>query len=278
MLQAETGIVPARRRILAGCCGLGALALMPRLALGEDAVALDVPYVPTPQPIVDRMLRVAEVKAGDFVMDVGCGDGRMVVSAARDYKAHGLGVDINPERIAEARRNATRAGVADRVEFRIGNLFETDLTPADVLAMYLLERINLKLRPKILSTMRPGTRVVSHAFSMGDWKPDHIETLNGQTIYLWIVPARVQGRWEVRQGNDRFDLDIRQSYQEFSGRATLNGTPMPVRDGRIHGSEIRFAIETAPGRTRSFRGRVKGDAIEALSGGGAASLARQSDS
>lgn len=92
------------------------------------------------------------------------------------------------------------------------------------------------------------------------------------------TPARVQGRWEVRQGNDRFDLDIRQSYQEFSGRATLNGTPMPVRDGRIHGSEIRFAIETAPGRTRSFRGRVKGDAIEALSGGGAASLARQSDS
>lgn len=278
MVHDAPGLLPERRRLLAGCCRLGALALMPRLAFAGSSPVLDVPYVPTPQPVVDRMLQMAAVKANDLVMDVGCGDGRMLVSAARDYKAHGIGVDINPERIAEARRNAMRAGVSGRVEFRIGNLFEADLSPADVLAMYLLERINLQLRPKILATTRPGTRIVSHAFSMGDWKPDQRDMVNGQNIYLWIVPAKVDGRWEVRQGQDSFRLDIRQTYQEFNGRATLNGSPLPVRDGRIRGNEISFAIVTGPGQTRTFRGRVNGKVIEALSGGGSAYLAKQDES
>jgi len=247
------------------------------LALAQQPPVLDVPYVPTPQQVVDRMLQMAQVKSTDYVMDVGCGDGRMVVTAARDYGARGFCNDIDPVRINEAKQNAKKAGVMGKVEFRQGDLYEVDISKADVLPMYLLESIDLKLRPKILSNAKPGTRVVSHAFSMGDWQPDMKEMVDGRTVYLWVVPARVDGRWQVQQGQGKppFALTIKQAYQEFTGQATLNGRSVPVRDGKIQGTEVSFTMETEAGQARTFRGRVNGQSIEAVGESGQSWLAKR---
>lgn len=151
---------------------------------------LDVVYVPTRQPIVDAMLKLANVKASDVVYDLGCGDGRIVISAAKDYGAKGKGIDIDPKRIEEAKLNAAEADVQDLVEFEVGDLFEADVSEASVVTLYLLSTLNLKLRPILLEQLKPGTRIVSHSFSMGDWEPEKTETVNGATIYLWTVPER----------------------------------------------------------------------------------------
>ncbi|MBN1209701.1 MAG: class I SAM-dependent methyltransferase [Myxococcaceae bacterium] len=151
----------------------------------------DVPFVPTPQDAVDQMLALAGVTQEDRVYDLGSGDGRIVITAVQKYGARGVGVDINPERIAEANENARRAGVADRVEFRQGDLFKADIGDATVVTLYLLPTVNERLKPKLLAELKPGTRVVSHAFDMGDdWKPVRQMDVNGRTLYLWIVPER----------------------------------------------------------------------------------------
>jgi SAM-dependent methyltransferase len=158
----------------------------------------DVHYVPTPQQVVDRMLELANVTSRDIVYDLGSGDGRIVITAARRYGARGIGIDIDPERVTEARENAQRAGVTDRVQFIQGDLFESDFREATVVTLYLLQSLNLKLRPKLLSELRPGTRVVSHAFDMGDWEPDHAEAVNvdgrDYMVYYWVVPPRAVAR------------------------------------------------------------------------------------
>lgn len=151
---------------------------------------LDVPYVPTPQPVVERMLEIAKVNRHDVVYDLGSGDGRLVITAARKYGARGVGIDINPRRIQEANANAKEAGVTDLVEFRQQDLFQTDLSSATVVTLYLLPRINLKLRPKLWRELQPGTRIVSHAFNMGDWQPHRVERVGGRTIYYWVVPQQ----------------------------------------------------------------------------------------
>ncbi len=151
---------------------------------------LDVPYVPTPTEVVEAMLKVSKVGKNDVVYDLGCGDGRIVITAAKKYGATGIGVDLNPERIKEANANAAENGVANKVKFYEGNLFDFDFSKASVLTLYLLPDVNMKLRPKILSEMRPGSRVVSHAFNMGDWKPDQELTVDGRKIYLWVVPSK----------------------------------------------------------------------------------------
>ncbi|MBD2497439.1 cyclopropane-fatty-acyl-phospholipid synthase family protein [Nostoc sp. FACHB-280] len=150
----------------------------------------DVPYVPTPQPVVDAMLQVAKVGKNDVLYDLGSGDGRIVVTAAQKYGTRGVGIDINPERIQEANANAQRAGVTDRVEFRQQDLFKTDLSEATVITLYLLPEVNLRLRPEILK-LKPGTRIVSHAFDMGDWKPQQTLQVDGKTIYYWVVPKEI---------------------------------------------------------------------------------------
>lgn len=150
----------------------------------------DVPYVPTPQPVVDAMLQMGQVKKNDLIYDLGSGDGRIPITAAQKFGTRGVGVDINPERVQEAIANAKKAGVTDRVEFRRQDLFETDLRNATVVTLYLLPDINLKLRPKLLR-LRPGTRIVSHAFDMGEWKPQRVQQVDGKTIYLWVVPKEV---------------------------------------------------------------------------------------
>lgn len=157
--------------------------------LFSQEVDLDVPYVPTSQNVVEAMLKLADVKKSDVLYDLGCGDGRIVVTAAKLHGATGIGFDLDPQRIAEANENAKKAGVTGKVKFVKADLFETDLSGATVITMYLLPRVNMELRPKILA-LKPGTRIVSHAFDMGDWKPEKVEHIDGDTIYLWTVPGK----------------------------------------------------------------------------------------
>ena len=160
----------------------------------EYGEGLDVPYVPTPPEIVKGMLKLAGVKKGDFVIDLGCGDGRIVVAAASDFGARGMGYDLNPQRIKEANENAQKAGVQGRVRFVEKNLFEADIHEATVLTLYLLPSVNEKLKPRILAELRPGTRVVSHSFDMGDWKAEKQTEINGHKIYLWTIPAKAAAK------------------------------------------------------------------------------------
>jgi SAM-dependent methyltransferase len=187
-----------RRTLLLSAAAGAGLALAPGgLAWAQDATPpgtgtpkLDVPFVPTPQEVVDRMLDLAKVGKMDTLYDLGCGDGRIVVTAARQFGARGVGIDLNPERIAEARENARKAGVDKRVAFRVANLFVTDLSPASVVSLYLLPDVNVKLRPRLWSQLKPGSRVVSHAFDMGpEWPPDQTAQVDGRTIYLWTITA-----------------------------------------------------------------------------------------
>ena len=150
----------------------------------------EVPYVATTNEVADAMLRLAGVTASDTVYDLGCGDGRIVIRAAQEYQAHGVGIDIDPDRIQQARTNAARAGVEPRVRFEAQDLFETDIQNATVVALYLLPRMNLKLRPRLLRELKPGSRIVSHNFDMGDWMPDKQEEVDGQKIFLWTIPRK----------------------------------------------------------------------------------------
>jgi len=158
--------------------------------LVPQALARDVPFVPTPERVVEKMLEVAKVGQKDVVYDLGSGDGRIVISAAKKHGARGVGIDIDPERIKEARDNARRAGVANRVEFRQQDLFQAEFSEATVVTIYLLSGVNMKLRPKLLSELKPGTRIVSHAFDMGDWKPTETHKVGTSTVYYWVVPER----------------------------------------------------------------------------------------
>lgn len=162
----------------------------PQQAQVEESPQLDVPYVPTPTEVVDAMLKVAKVGKNDVLYDLGSGDGRIPITAAKRFGTRGFGVDINPQRIQEANANAQKEGVSDLVKFAQQDLFKTDLSKATVISLYLLPRINLELRPKLLQ-LKPGTRIVSHAFDMGDWKPDQVVNVGGTTVYYWVVPEEV---------------------------------------------------------------------------------------
>lgn len=182
-----------RRRLLKwiGAAAAYGLAGGPALALEGPARSLDVPFVPTPQSVVDRMLEIASVKKGDLLYDLGCGDGRMVVTAAKRYGAKGIGVDLDPQRVSEAQANAKRAGVSDRTKFMVGDLFKTDLSDATVVTLYLLTSVNRQLRPQLWRQLKVGTRVVSHAFDMGDeWPPEKTEVVDGSTIYYWTITEK----------------------------------------------------------------------------------------
>ena len=183
----------ARRRTLLFCATTAAGRLRPAARAGAQAAGaparrLDVPYVPTPQSVVDKMLDLAQVGKKDVLYDLGCGDGRIVVTAAKERGARGTGIDLDPARIAEARENAKRAGVADRASFRVGDLFETDFSDATVVTLYLLPTINVKLRPQLWKQLKVGTRVVSHAFDMGpEWPPEKTAEVEGRRIYYWTI-------------------------------------------------------------------------------------------
>jgi SAM-dependent methyltransferase len=175
----------AGKEIFAAVIGM---VLATALIYAQEQKPRDVPYVPTPQPVVDKMLELAAVTKNDVVYDLGSGDGRIVITAAKKYGVRGVGVDIDPERVKEANANAVLAGVADRVKFIEQDLFKTDLKEASVVTLYLLPEVNLRLRPKLWSELNPGTRVVSHACDMGDWEPAQKVEVEGKTIYYWVIP------------------------------------------------------------------------------------------
>jgi SAM-dependent methyltransferase len=230
-------------------------------ALADTTNKYDVPYVPTPASVVARMLDLADVRKGDFVIDLGSGDGRIAIAAA-GRGARALGVDLDPARIREADANAAKAGVTDVVSFREQNLFETPISDATVLTMYLLDSVNSRLRPRLLEELRPGTRVVSHAFNMREWRPDRHEKVDGRDVYLWIVPARVEGRWQVSHGERRLIIDLTQQFQDIGGTATINGRSVPLKDTHLRGDQIRFTVIDGAAGPLTFRGRVAGDSIE----------------
>ncbi|MGQ0511220.1 MAG: class I SAM-dependent methyltransferase [Betaproteobacteria bacterium] len=218
----------------------------------------DVVWVPTPQVVVDKMLDMAGVTKDDFVMDLGSGDGRTVITAAK-RGARAVGVEYNPDMVALSQRNAAKEGVADRATFMKADLFETDFSKATVITMFLLPDINIKLRPKILA-LKPGTRIASNSFTMGDWKEDGRATLSAEagcntswcTALLWIVPARVEGTHRLPQGEVRF----KQHYQELSG-SLVDGGKAYALEGKVRGEEVTF---TAGGR--AYRGRMNGGRFE----------------
>lgn len=244
-------------------------AASPAMAAPEESKPdLDVPYVPTPEVVVDRMLKMAKVKKTDTVYDLGCGDGRIVITAAKQYGAKGVGVDLDPERIRESNANAKAAGVTDRVKFLQRDLFTMDIRPATVMAMYLLPEVNLKLRPKILDQLRPGARVVSHDYDMDDWKPEETVTVEGpyrtHTLYSWIVPARVAGTWRVSvSGEPARRLRLKQTFQEATGTLNVGGRDLPVK-ATLKGEQISFTLtRTSGGRevTQKFSGTVSGNSM-----------------
>jgi precorrin-6B methylase 2 len=211
----------------------------------------DVVWVPTPQPLVEKMLDMAKVTPQDVVMDLGSGDGRTVITAAK-RGARAFGIEYNPDMVKLSQDNAKKAGVTDKATFIQGDFFETDLNKAQVLTMFLLPSINMKLRPKILE-MRPGTRIVTNSFTMEDWQADETETVGGDctswcTAHLWIVPAKVEGTWTTPQGA----LVLKQSFQMLSG--TIAGTT--ISDAKMVGDQIQF---TANGT--KYSGRVNGSSI-----------------
>ncbi len=220
----------------------------------------DVVWVPTPQVLVEKMLDMAQVTPQDVVMDLGSGDGRTVIAAAK-RGARAIGVEFNPNMVALSKANAEKAGLADRATFLNADLFKTDLSPATVITMFLLPDINLKLRPTLLQ-LKPGTRIVSNSFNMEDWQPDDTQTVSDGctswcTALLWIVPARVEGTWKMRDG----ELALKQQFQEVSGTLTAAGKSTPIT-GKLRGDQIAFTAGDA-----EYAGRVNGDAMEGTSKG-----------
>lgn len=231
------------------------LLAAPAGAMPEEE--LDVPYVPTPEAAVARMLDMGQVGAGDYVIDLGSGDGRIPIAAAQ-RGARALGVEIDPDRIGEAVEAARYAGVETRALFRRQDLFRTPIGEATVLTMYLLPAINLALRPRILTELRPGTRVLSHNFTMGDWRPDEVAEVGASHIYLWVVPAVVGGRWVLSGPDGEAVLEAEQMFQVVHG--TLGGAPL--RDVVLRGTSLRFTVDTAAG-PRLYQGVVRDAVIEA---------------
>lgn len=225
-----------------------------------------VPYTPTPLAMVDRMLALAAVGPGDFLIDLGCGDGRILVAAARDYDARGLGVDIDEQRLVEAVALAKQAGVSDKVEFRNEDLFDTDISRASVLVLYLSLAIDIELRPKILQTMRPGSRVLSHHFNMGDWLPDKWEQVEGRMLYYWVVPASAAGGWQLTldggEGPRTMTLDLSQQFQYVKGSAIIGDRTVAVEEGRVTGERLRFVLEVGGGKRQAFEGRIADGRLE----------------
>lgn len=244
----------------------------------EEKVRPDIHYVPTPQELVDVMLQMAKVNKNDLLYDLGSGDGRLVITAAKAYGARGIGIDIDPKRIAEAQTNAAEAKVEDKVEFRRQDLFKSDFKDATVITLYLLEELNKRLRPQLFAQVKPGTRIVSHAFTMGDWEPDAEQELKikggSYDAYFWVVPANMSGRWKVsgRGAADEMPevVTVDQTFQKFTVRAGEGeGGGEVIGEGKLTGKEFTFTMKNAEGaKPMTFTGTVEGNTIKATGGAG----------
>jgi hypothetical protein len=232
----------------------------------EDGFEFYIPYVPTPQAIVERMLDMAQVGETDFLIDLGSGDGRIPITAARRHGARALGVEIKPELVRLADRLAAEAGVSDKVTFREQDLYRTPLGDASVVTLYLPPSVNLKLRPRLLRELRPGARIVSQSYHLGGWLADERDSVRGIDVYLWIVPARVAGHWELDDGRRRLRLTLEQKFQEVNGTATFAGEVIAVRGAKLRGDRLDFALVHDDRNVAEFSGIVAGDTIQGRAG------------
>jgi hypothetical protein len=258
------------------------LALMGAGARAQVPSGDEVPYIQTPRAVVDKMLELAEVGPEDFLIDLGSGDGRIVIAAAQRRGARGFGVELDTRLVEESNAAARKAGVAERAQFFARDLFATDIAQASVLTMYLLPEFNLQLRPRILAELRPGARVVSHDWDMGDWQPDAKVVLEGvvkpvmpirsSTVFLWIVPAIVAGAWTLHlDGAPPMELELSQRFQMISGAAKGESGSAPLQDAGLRGTQIRFALSDAarsPSAPLQFTGRVHGERMDGTTAGG----------
>jgi hypothetical protein len=264
-----------RRRI---ALALGALPLARLTSAADvDSQRTGGPFVPTPQVVVDEMLRMAKVGPNDFVVDLGSGDGIIVLTAAQRHKARGFGVDIDPELVKLSNGEAKKRGVADRASFYVMDVFKADIGKATVVTLYLLPGMMADLRSKIYNELRPGTRVVSHDYHFGDdWRADDQHTwdvpekekVNGvprATVYLWIVPAKIAGRWQLRMAapaGEQYDLELKQRYQSLEGTVTGGGARgVRLTQSNLRGEDISFAFPSGGDRHR-FKGRISGNTME----------------
>jgi len=231
--------------------------------VGQDGK--DVIWVPTPQALVEKMLDMAKLTAKDIHYDLGSGDGRTVITAAK-RGAQAFGVEYNPDMVALSERAAAKEGVSAKAKFINGDIFQTDFSQATVITLYLLPSLNVKLRPTILK-MKPGTRVVSHAFTMDDWQPDQTENVEGRTAYLWIVPAPVEGTWRWNgsgNGPKDYEVALRQQFQKVDGAARLDGKQGQLRDVQLQGDRISFTVLDADGARHDYSGRVSGSTMQGV--------------
>jgi SAM-dependent methyltransferase len=253
-------------------------------AFAEKSQTFDIGYEATPMPVVRSMLKLASVGPKDFVIDLGSGDGRIVITAAKEFRARGFGVDLNQDLVELSRKYAEKNGVAQRTSFSVKDLFMTDLSKADVVTMYLHPEVNMKLRPKLWDDLRPGTRVVSHDFHMGDWRPDEFMIIDiarvdrdDSILYLWIMPARISGAWQwcipMLGGEQNFSVDFNQHFQDIGGVATNQKGKWRLFDATLRGNRIAFSLVSEAHHRmirQDYEGRVKGNVIEGsvtLSGG-----------
>lgn len=260
--------------IFALCVGV----VLPGYAFAQAA---DVPYVPTPMAVVEAMLNIAKVGPDDFVIDLGSGDGRIVIAAAKKYGARGFGVDLDGALVSQARREAARQGVTERVAFHARNLFITDIDQATVLTSYLFPRVNMQLRPRIFGELRPGTRIVSHEFDFGNWKPDaHVHVpvpgkpygAPASEVYLWIVPANAAGTWQWRSAVDgaliECELTLDQTFQMLEGSARAGGKPARIQSATLNGNEVLVVLVAEVNGhelRQELSGRIEGDTIRGKS-------------
>jgi SAM-dependent methyltransferase len=229
----------------------------------------DVIYVPTPPNVVAEMLRLTNVTKDDVVYDLGCGDGRLVITAAKRYGARGVGIDIDPQRIDESRANARKAGVTKRVKFLEQDLFQADIGEASVVTLYLLPKLNVELRPKLLRDLRPGTRLVSHDFDMGEWQPDQTVQVQGpsrqHSVYYWVIPASVDGLWHISlptpMGVQQYVLQLAQQFQQVHGTMRVQDNDIPITNATLTGDHLHFTVRTSDKVKMSFDGHVDTNAM-----------------
>jgi SAM-dependent methyltransferase len=259
------------KRLLFSLLFLVSVPLFGQLYLQEKP--LDVPYVPSKPEVVATMLRMAKVTKDDLLYDLGCGDGRIVITAAELYGTRGVGIDIDPERIQESKENAAKANVGHLVKFQGMDLFQADFHEATVVSLYLLTSVNLRLRPNLLAQLRPGTRIVSHNYAMDTWKPDDstIVMVNetAHNVFLWIVPANVSGIWDGTWtdggGKGVFGLELEQHFQWPSGIIKMGGSDIPLADISLVGNQFQFTAEADDSSTGSkivFAGKVTGNEMQ----------------
>jgi hypothetical protein len=226
----------------------------------------DVVWVPTPDEVVERMLTMAQTKPEDYVIDLGAGDGKIAIAAAKKFGARAVGIEYNPDMVKHANGRAQEAGVAGvgpgKAIIRHGDIFATDFSSATVITLYLLPTLNMKLRPQILS-MKPGTRVVSHSFTMEDWEADEISTLDGRRAYFWVVPAQVGGSWTLDAGGQKAEIVIEQTFQKITGGVNFSKALQGgLREAHLRGADITFAYVDQGGLRREFTGKVDGKRME----------------